>query len=434
MLRTFSASVDHNYAVLFFLSRIRDDTRQVETSSRGYIITKDSSFLAGMPAITDRIFRNVDSLKKLFPTQSPQYERSVVLKTITSRRLHGIQRNIERMAYDDTAGLHTAIMEGKWQMEQFTTVSGAIEEEEQQIAVRNRHNKELYELLTPGSFNIILIFSGLLTLVSFFFIRRQMHMRLRYQLELERRLNELNRSNAELEQFTYVASHHLQEPLRKIRTFSDRLLGKYSPSLAEEAVHMLTRIDVSARRTQELITDMVNFTNLVNRNDKLVDVDLNAVVEQCFRTLSKQIRERKPILKYDRLPVIKGYADQLALLFRALVENSIKFGKQEERPFVYIRYQKVEGTELARPLLKDTIYYHQVIVEDNGIGFDNEFAAKIFVIFQRLHNQGSPYRGKGIGLAVAQRVITNHNAIITAKGRPGEGASIYMYFPVESMR
>ena len=115
-----------------------------------------------------------------------------------------------------------------------------------------------------------------------------------------------------------------------------------------------------------------------------------------------------------------------------MIDNALKFSKSEERPLIHIRYRKVEGTDLVPGTRKGKLFYHQVMVEDNGIGFDNEFATKIFMIFQRLHNQGSPYRGKGIGLAVAQRVMTNHNGIITARGVPGVGATIYMYFPIES--
>ena len=256
-------------------------------------------------------------------------------------------------------------------------------------------------------------------------------MRVAYQRELERRLNELHRSNSEMEQFTYVASHDLQEPLRKIRTFTDRLQVKYSETLGPEAAHMLGRMNVSAKRLQELINDMVNFTNLLNPNDTLRDTDLNLVVESCFKQMANTIEEKHPILKYDQLPVIHGYHDQLVLLFRSLIDNALKFSRPGERPFIYITCRKVEGTEEFSPSRKQKAFYHQVIIQDNGIGFDNEFASKIFMIFQRLHNQGSPYHGKGIGLAICQRVMSNHNGIITAKGEPGKGASIIMYFPIQ---
>jgi signal transduction histidine kinase len=431
-LRSASKQLDHNYSVLFFLNKITNDIKEAETNSRGYLITGDSAFLVGLPELSAKIFRNVDSLKKLFPVGTGQYEQSIHLKEIASRRLIRIQRNVEMTAYADTAGLYNSIMQGKSLMEQFSNISQHIQREEERTALNNQKNKNLFELITPGYFNFILVFSAILTLVLFFFILRQMRMRVTYQSELERRLNELHRSHAEMEQFTYVASHDLQEPLRKIRTFTDRLQVKYNESLAPEAAYMLERMNVSAKRLQELINDMVNFTNLLSPNDTLRDTDLNLVLETCFKQLAKTIEEKRPVLKYDQLPVISGYKEQLAILFRSLLDNAFKFSKPGERPFIFISYRKVEGTEDSRPTDKQKTFYHQVIIQDNGIGFDNEFASKIFMIFQRLHNQGSPYHGKGIGLAICQRVMSNHNGIITAKGEPGKGASIIMYFPVQS--
>lgn len=409
-----------------------DDAKEAEAKTRGYILTRDSSFLKGINPLYSQIIQRADSLKKLFATREPQYQHAVILRTITIRRINKMRRNVEKAAFEDTIGLNTSLMEGKLLMDDFSNEAHKIEAFEIGKANDNRSKKNLYELLTPGYFNVILIFSGLLTLISFFFIIREMRMRLKYQSELERRLNELNRSTSELEQFTYVASHDLQEPLRKIRTFSDRLIGKYKSTLNEDANHIIERIHLSAQRMQELINDMINFTNLVNRHDTTSDVDLNLVVEASFRSLEEPIHEKRAILKYDELPVIKGYREQLVILFRSLIDNALKFSKSEERPLIHIRYRKVEGTDLVPGTRKGKLFYHQVMVEDNGIGFDNEFATKIFMIFQRLHNQGSPYRGKGIGLAVAQRVMTNHNGIITARGVPGVGATIYMYFPIES--
>lgn len=430
-LRNYSNQLDHSYSVRFFIKDLVDDTQEAEAKSRGYILTRDSSFLIDIEPLYSRITKNADSLKNLFRIREEQYGHAVMLRTIITRRINKMRRNVQKAALDDTIGLNASLMEGKILMEDFTKEARRIEGLEIGKANDNRDKKNLYELLTPGYFNGILMFSGILTLISFFFIIREMRMRLKYQSELERRLNELNRSTSELEQFTYVASHDLQEPLRKIRTFSDRLIGKYKPTLTDDAGHILERIHSSAQRMQELINDMINFTNLVNRHDTAADVDLNLVVEASFRSLSDQIHEKRPILKYDELPIIRGYREQLVILFRSLIDNALKFSKREERPLIHIRYRKVEGTDLMPGSRKGKLFYHQVVVEDNGIGFDNEFASKIFMIFQRLHNQGSPYRGKGIGLAVAQRVMTNHNGIITARGVPGEGATIFMYFPIE---
>ncbi len=137
--------------------------------------------------------------------------------------------------------------------------------------------KELFEDYYPSYFNTISIWAGIVTMVSFYFIQREMKMRARYQLELEKKLHELNRSNSELKQFAYIASHDLQEPLRKIRTFSDKLVVKHKDEVDSDSKMVISRIEASAERMQELIQDMLNFTNLVNREDKMETIDLNII-------------------------------------------------------------------------------------------------------------------------------------------------------------
>ncbi|MGZ5248232.1 MAG: sensor histidine kinase, partial [Flavitalea sp.] len=136
-------------------------------------------------------------------------------------------------------------------------------------------------------------------------------------------------------------------------------------------------------------------------------------------------------IEFDSLPVIDGYKDQLFLMFRCLMENSLKFSDPGKQLVIQMNWTKVDGKSINDLELAPGRNYFLVTFRDNGIGFDNEFASKIFLIFQRLHNQESHYHGKGIGLAITQRVMTNHNGVITAKGTPGEGAVFSLYFPVE---
>ena len=137
--------------------------------------------------------------------------------------------------------------------------------------------KEFFEDFYPNYFNTISIWAGVITLISFFFINREVRMRTRYQMELEKKLQELNRSNSELRQFAYIASHDLQEPLRKIRTFSDKLVYKHQHEIDNEVKTVIAKIESSAKRMQELIQDMLNFTSLVTREDEKKPVDLNKI-------------------------------------------------------------------------------------------------------------------------------------------------------------
>ena len=294
--------------------------------------------------------------------------------------------------------------------------------------------KKIYENITPNYFSIVLIFSGIITLISFIYLIREMRIRVAYQKELEKKLHELNRSYAELEQFTFVASHDLQEPLRKIRTFSDRLLLQYKQQLDEKGLAIIERINVAAKRLQELIQDITNFTALINKEEETLRIDLNWIVGKNLKEFAQAIEQQKVNVFTDTLPVITGYPEQLLLLFRSLIDNAIKFSITSEDPIVKIRYLGVEqhdqNNQGAPSAVIYATMYHRISIEDNGIGFNNEFAEKIFMIFQRLHTQQSNYRGKGMGLAIAQRVMINHGGFITAKGKPGEGAIFTLYFPV----
>lgn len=279
-----------------------------------------------------------------------------------------------------------------------------------------------------GYFNTISIWAGIITLVSFYFINREVRIRAKYQSELEKKLLELNRSNSELEQFAYIASHDLQEPLRKIRTFTDKLVFQHSSELPEDTRMVISRIEASARRMQELIQDMINFTGLINREELMRQVDLNEVVTRVLADFIEQSQALHAVVVWDALPIIKGNEKQLLLLFKSLIDNAFKFSKSGEPPSIKISYQAVAGTKEDEHLNEKA--YHKITFEDKGIGFNNEFAEKIFIIFQRLHTQQSGYRGKGIGLAIAQRIITNHNGIIMARGLENDGAAFIMYFPV----
>jgi light-regulated signal transduction histidine kinase (bacteriophytochrome) len=257
-----------------------------------------------------------------------------------------------------------------------------------------------------------------------------MKIRILYQKELVQRLHELNRSYAELEQFTFVASHDLQEPLRKIRTFSDRLASDYSKQLDGKGLMILERMNTSAERLQALIQDITDFTTLINKEEPNLRTDLSWVVQRTLKEYASVIEKQKIEVHFENLPIIAGYPEQLLLLFKCLVDNSIKFSSSDRALLLKIKYFGIEmhnkdGSSLAAR------NFHKIIIEDNGIGFENEFVEKIFMIFQRLHTQHSNYQGKGMGLAIAQRIMVNHRGFITAKGNPGKGAVFSLFFPAE---
>ena len=241
---------------------------------------------------------------------------------------------------------------------------------------------------------------------------------------------ELRRSNEDLEQFAYVASHDLQEPLRKIRAFGDRLQLKYEKGKDMPGKEYVDRMQNASKRMQVLIDDLLTFSRVSRRTGELEEVDMNAVVRVVLDDLEHRIEDTHAEVQLEDLPVIKANHSQMRQLFQNLISNAIKFGKEGQRPVVKISSRQVLGRNIPYreiPAREGKVYY-EIKVNDNGIGFDEKYLNRIFTIFQRLHGR-STYEGTGIGLAVCKKIIENHNGFITARSEPCKGATFILYLP-----
>ncbi len=243
--------------------------------------------------------------------------------------------------------------------------------------------------------------------------------------KVEERTAELVRKNSELEQFAYIASHDLQEPLRKIRTFSD-LLQK-SLQNGAPVNNYFDKIQSSAERMTQLINDVLNYSRLSNRDEQFVDIDLNIILQQVKGDFDLLIEQKQAIIKDSCLPVVKGISSQLQQLFINLIGNSLKFS--DKQPLITIKGSVITETERALyPELRDNMPYVRLEFADNGIGFEPQFSEKIFTIFQRL-NERRLYDGTGIGLALCKKIVENHHGVIRAVGKPNEGATFIVVLP-----
>jgi len=244
-----------------------------------------------------------------------------------------------------------------------------------------------------------------------------------YQLQLEEKINELNASNYDLEQFAYIASHDLQEPLRKIKTFTN-LLDK-NLSLGDKDRVYFNKIISSSERMSNLIRDVLNYSQL-SSNNQLVKIELNNIVNDVIDDLELVIQDKGAILHVSKLPVVKGINLQLTQLFTNLITNSLKFSARA--PVIRIEAQEASVSELEEQALNPLESFWKITVEDNGIGFEQQYAKQIFDIFQRL-NDKQVYAGNGIGLALCKKIVANHRGSIKAEGTLSTGATFTIYLP-----
>ncbi len=248
--------------------------------------------------------------------------------------------------------------------------------------------------------------------------------------ELRNQLYELESTKESLEQFAYVASHDLQEPLRKIRAFGDRLSAKYSNQLEGSGQDYIARMQNAAERMQQLIDDLLQYSRVGRTRGELQAVDLNELMEEVIETLDESIAQTQAEIIYEGLPVIEGEKWQLRQLFQNLLSNAIKFRKADQPPVVIIRAATASPDQLGR-LREETLPitpHFAVTVADNGIGFDEKYLDRIFAIFQRLHGRNA-YKGTGIGLAICQKIVESFHGIIYAEAVPDQGATFCIVLP-----
>ncbi len=231
---------------------------------------------------------------------------------------------------------------------------------------------------------------------------------------------ELLRSNFDLTQFASVASHDLKEPLRKIQVFGNMLQKKASTRLDQNERDYIDRMVNASDRMQNLVDDVLTLTRLSNNDTAITKVDLNMLMKNILEDLEISVKEKNALVEIQPLPHLNGVPVQLHQLFQNLLINALKFNKNDT-PHVVIK----EVTTTIPGLTAKN--YVTIVVEDNGIGFDEAYNEKIFGIFQRLH--GRNYGGTGIGLAICKKIVDNHRGFIRADGQPDKGAIFFVTLP-----
>ena len=430
--------------VINAINRLHVAVLRVESGQRGYMLTDDEKYLTDYSeslSVIGELMSEVEvsSFSSDIDDQSVRIEE---LLDLTKAKVNEVIRVVELIKEGNEQQAVESLNSDKGiaLYRRFETVFNDIHNSERDM--QGTHLANLMSL-RRDSVNTLIISSAttLLLIITVFLllkINSREHEKYQADLEsvnedLESRIvertqelsvysDELARSNRELEDFAFVASHDLQEPLRKIRAFGDRLRSSYSQSLDERGADYIDRMGNAAERMSNLINDLLEFSRISTRGKPFVDVALQPVIESIIDDLEVSIEESDASIVLGALPTINADPSQMHHLFINLISNAIKFRQGDIKPVVEIQaYQEEVAQE----------HWHIITVKDNGIGFEQEFADKIFVPFQRLHARAE-YKGTGIGLAICRRIVERHGGKISAFSELGNGTLFRIEIPVDN--
>ncbi|HEY2289900.1 MAG TPA: CHASE3 domain-containing protein [Thermoanaerobaculia bacterium] len=440
--------VTHTHEVLNELEGTLSALKDAETGERGYIITGDESYLAPYKTGIVEVQEHLGSLRSLTADNARQQRRIAELAPLIARRLEQLQRGLESFRTAGPEAARATVLMGtgqqtmdavRWIAAQMTASETALLRRRSEISRESGRTV----LWTLSIANLLLV--GLILLTAYLTQRDLQRRRqaetalLAARDELEVRVRErtaelatanehlrqsaleLERSNRELQDFAFVASHDLQEPLRKIQAFGDRLRGKHGEALGPEGIDYLERMQRAAHRMHVLINDLLTFSRVTSRGQPFVPTDLGQIAREVLSDLEVRVEQTGGRVEIGGLPTLDADPLQMRQLLQNLLGNGLKFHRDGEPPVV-----RISGSVLADggpPRAR-------IVVADNGIGFDMKYLDRIFTPFQRLHGR-TEYEGTGIGLAVCRRIVERHGGTLTAESAPGQGARFLVTLPVQ---
>ncbi len=440
------AQVVHTHEVLDALAQTLASVTDAETGQRGYVITGDKAYLEPYHAANKRLLELTARLSLLTGDNEYQQAELTKLQALVAGRVGVLEKVI---AARDLGGLDAArglvlTGEGKRQMDAIRAQVAAMQEREQELldirslAARVSYATARATLLLTGALGLGLV------VISYALALREVQTRQRSvqalalaNSQLEERvrertatLNEVNdslrRSNSELEQFASGASHDLQEPLRKIQAFGDRLQSKYAEPLGEQGRDYIERMQGSAARMRSLIDALLNYSRVTTKAQPFLETDLNQIAREVVSDLEGRLQESGGRVELGTLPACEADPLQMRQLLQNLISNGLKFHPPGVPPVVW-----VEGS--LAPSANGGAAQCELVVRDNGIGFDEVYRERIFDVFQRLHGR-QEYEGTGMGLAICRKIVDRHRGTITAASAPGQGATFTVRIPQRQAR
>lgn len=430
--------VTHTNRVLLKTEETISLLKDAETSVRGYLLTHNYDFLDPYYASITKIEPALHELEILTKDNEKQRGPIKAMQELTNQRFKMVNRlMIISLSTSDHDTLYDALLQGKVVMDSIIVQATRVQKEEHRLLVEREKIQSELSALTPFWLGLISLLAVLLFSATFIAVILELTKRWRYENQLEQAVADLKKSNEELENFVYVASHHFQEPLRKMQTFSDRLTNKYQSSLQGDAAFLLTRVNKAAARMQELMDDLLVYLHIGRQPepDEFQSQKLSTLLHTFLterETIIKAAQGDISIAADDALPEVCCSAVQLRTLLEQLLDNSLKFVRENNKPVVKIRTFVTDGKDIPGASKEDMERkFCGIEFSDNGIGFDVTYEDKIFQLFQRLHHTHE-YPGTGIGLTICRKVVANHRGYLQVESKVSFGTTFYIYLPLSA--
>jgi signal transduction histidine kinase len=426
---------DHTREVILQAEKIISTLKDIESGVRGYIYIKDSTFLEPYISGRKEIIEHLRILDSLVTPTAPQQAGIVKLNHLAFRKINTLDSILQIVKIKDDSDslkLIELMRNGKLIMDEARILITALIIEEQNLQTDLNETKIHYSSRVRIAQWVLIFFGIVFFAITYWRMIVEWQRRIKYQFKLEQKVQELETQNKELEDFSFVLSHQLQEPLRKLGTFTDKLQLKHSDELNEETSYMLKRIGKFSTQISKLVGGIHSIANLKKQNrDQWGHFSLESVLEEVIKAYDEKIKSKSAVIDIDsNLPMLKGNFLQLVLLFKQLLDNSLTFVKQDQRPYIKVSVTEVKGNEIeGLAEIKQQAQYLNISFADNGIGFSSDFTDKVFEIFQKLE-QNENDEGLGLGLAICKKIVLNHDGEIVAESQTGEGTIIKIYLPI----
>lgn len=420
---------EHAYSVVQSIGQLHYEMLSIDRAAFRYMALRDSDHYEAFNNSARQFFLEAKHLQDITTDNAQHQDNIVLLQADVALYLNVCRRLFSRPDSSLAALTATAdFAEMRQRRDSARSLLTRMTNVENQVLQERTAERQNYLRLTMKTMRTLSVIFGLVTVLLFMLLLREFGTRLYFQDELQQKVDELAQSKQELEHIAFATSHDLQEPLRKIRILLDKWLSQ-NEQIDSSDKELVNRVVHSAARMQELVSELMMLASL-NADAQKSPCPLYECAESAALQLEDSIVSKKALLDIGSLPTIQGYPDQLKLLFRNLLDNSLKFSRQDMPPEVSITCREASSEELPGSGHAAHRQFYCISIQDNGIGFDNKHVGKIFGIFRQLHASREGYAGRGTGLAICQRIMTNHRGYIVAHGFPGEGATFKLYFPM----